>query len=289
MIWIWLALLAPLLWAGSNIFDKYALEKVTRGVYDFLFFGTVGTFFIALLAFAVFGLGEIGRAALVPVAGGFLLQFSYLFYSHALAREDASYIAPLYITYSVVVLIVGFFFGETLTPVQILAFFIMFFGAMILSLRELSFEIFHYRTAALLMLPAILLISLYVVFINYSLDVLSFTDTFIYDAVGFSLAGLSLMLVPAWRGEIVKGIKKASLRKLGLFLFNDTLDVSGHLVFKYALLLAPSAGLVAVLGGIQPFYVLVLGVLFTLFLPRIISEKITRKEITQKIAGTIII
>jgi drug/metabolite transporter (DMT)-like permease len=289
MTWIWLALLAPLLWAGSSLFDKYALTHLTRGIYDFLFFGTIGGFFIAILAFLVFGLDEIGVRMLVPIAGGFLLQFSYLFYSHALKREDASYIVPLYITYSAVVLVVGFFFGETLMPVQILAFFVMFFGSWVLSLRKLSFAIFHFRTAALLMLPAIVFLSFHVLLINHSLNILSFTDTYIYDAAGFSLAGLSLMLVPMWRREIMRGIKTGTPRKFGLFLFNGALDVSGHLIFKYALLLAPSAALVAVLGGIQPFYVLILGLLFTLLLPRIISENITKKEIAQKMVGVIVI
>jgi len=47
--------------------------------------------------------------------------------------------------------------------------------------------------------------------------------------------------------------------------------------------------LVAVLGGIQPFYVLALGVFFTIFLPKIVKENITRQEIAQKVIGASII
>lgn len=289
MTWILLALLGPILWAGSNIFDKYALDKVSRGSYDFLFFGTFGSFFIVLLTLGVFGVEYIGPFILVPIIAGFFLQYSYLFYSYALQKEDASYVVPLYITYSVVVLLFSPLFGETITQIQFISFGIVFLGALVLSLEKLSFEIFNYRKGALLMLPAILLISFYVLFINYSLETLSFADTFIYDLIGFSLAGLSLMLVPSWRKEIIDGIKTASMRKYALFLVNDTLDMSGHLVYKYALLLAPSASLVAVLGGIQPFYVLILGGLFTVFLPKIVTENITRKEVLQKTIGVTII
>src|SRR3989338_5498820 len=102
MSWIALALLAPLFWAGSNILDKYSLEKVSRGTYDFLFFGTLGAVLIVLALAAIFGLDKIGILALIPFAGGFLIQCSYLFYSYALLREDASYVVPLYITYSAV-------------------------------------------------------------------------------------------------------------------------------------------------------------------------------------------
>lgn len=287
--WILLALIGPLLWAGSNIFDKYALDKISRGNYDFLFFGTIGSFFIALLTLGVFGIEYFGLFVLIPIIAGFLLQYSYLFYSYALQKEDASYVVPLYITYSVVVLLLSPLFGETITQLQLISFGVVFLGALVLSLEKLSFEIFSFRKGALLMLPAILLISFHVLFVNHSLKTISFVDTFIYDMIGFSLAGLSLMLIPKWRKEIIEGIKSATMRKYTLFLINDTLDMSGHLVYKYALLLAPSASLVAVLGGIQPFYVLVLGGLFTLFLPSVIHENITRKEILQKVIGATII
>jgi len=289
MTWILLALLAPLFWAGSNLFDKYALDKLTRGPYDFLFFGTIGSFFLVFITLGVFGLDFIGLFIFVPIAAGFLVQYSYLFYSYALQREDASYVVPLYITYAVVVLLFSPLFGETVTNIQLVAFGVVFLGALILSLEKLSFEIFRYRKAAILMIPGIFLLSFAILLTNLSLDVLSFSDTFIYDTIGFSIAGLSLMLVPKWRVEIFKGIRTANIRKYAFFLVNDTLDVSGHLIYKYALLFAPSASLVAVLGGIQPFYVLVLGGLFTLFLPHIIKENITRREVVQKVLGVVII
>ncbi len=289
MTWILLALLAPLLWAGSNIFDKYALEKQSRGNYDFLFFSSIGAFFVTILAFWAFRLDHIGWIALLPIFAGFLIQYSYLFYSFALNREDASYIVPLYITYSVVVLILSPLFGETVTKLQLVAFAIVFLGAVVLSMERLSLEIFKYRKGALIMIPAIVLLSFYTLFVNHSLKMMSFSDVFIYDMFGFSLAAFSLMIVPKWRREIVSGIKKATMRKFSLFLFNDTLDMTGHLVFKFALLVAPSASLVAVLGGVQPFYVLVLGLLFTIFLPKIVKENITRDEVIQKVVGATII
>lgn len=289
MTWIILALLAPLFWAASNIFDKYALEKISRGSYDFLFFGTIGNFIIFFITFGVFRLEYIGLFAFLPIVAGFLLQYSYLFYTYALQKEDASYIVPLYITYSVVVLLISPLFGESINKIQLISFGIVFLGALILSLKELSFEIFKYRKAALLMLPAILLISFYVLFLNRSLEVISFTDTFIYDALGFSLAGLSLMLVPKWRAEIISGIKTAKIKKFTLFLINDTLDMSGHLAYKFALLIAPSVSLVAVLGGIQPFYVLIIGGLFTIFIPSVVKENIELKEVIQKVLGATII
>lgn len=288
-MWIFLALLGPLLWAGSNIFDKYVLDKASKGNYDFLFFGILANFFVAILALGVFGVEYFGPFIIIPILAGLFLQYSYLFYSYALQKEDASYVIPLYITYSVVVLLFSPLFGETITKVQFIAFGIVFFGALVLSLERLSFELLKYRRAAILMLPAILLLSFYSLFVNHSLKTLSFVDTFIYDLIGFSLGGVSLLLIPKWRKEIIEGIKSATMRKYTLFLVNDSMDMFGHLVYKYALLLGPSASLVAVLGGIQPFYVLIIGGLFTIFLPHIIKENITTREVLQKVIGVTII
>lgn len=293
MLWIALALLAPLFFAGSNILDKYALDKISRGNYDFLFFGTVGTFVMGFLALAAFGLEEVSWFVLIPIAGGFCLQYSYLFYSYALNYEDASYVVPLYITQSVFTLLLGsLFFKEGINGTQFIAFIVVFLGALVLSLEKLSFKIFHYkkyRKGALLMVPAMIFYALYTLLANESLERISFSDTFIYDALGMCLGVGMFFLVPAWRTEIFQGIKRATVRKYNFFLFNDTLDMTGQLIYKMALLMAPSASLVAVLEGIQPFYVLIIGLFFTLYFPKIIRENIELDEVVQKVLGVMII
>ncbi|HAG27430.1 TPA: hypothetical protein DCG61_01445 [Patescibacteria group bacterium] len=288
-MWIALALLAPLLWAASNIFDKYALSKLSKGSYEFIFLGSLASFLIIFLTIPIFGLEKIGVVALWAILSGVSLQFSYLFYSYALEEEDASYVIPLYITYAVVVLLLGPLFGESITTHQYISFAIVFIGALILSQVKLSLSIHKYRKGALWMIPAIILLSFYTLFFHNSLQYLTFTDAFIYTEIGFALSGVSLLIVPKWRKEILSGIKEASLKKMKFFLLNDVVDLSGHLLFQYALFIAPSASLIAVIGGVQPFYVLVLGLFFTFLFPQIVSEKVTKQEITQKLIGTVII
>ncbi len=289
MTWIILALLAPMFWATSNIFDKYSLEKNSRGSYDFIFFGTIGNFFILVLTYFAFGVEVFSPVVLFPIAAGFVLNYSYLFYSHALKREDASYVVPLYVTYSIFVLIFSWLLGERITGVQLIAFCTVFVGAVFLALEKMSFDIFKYRKAAMIMIPAILLVSANVLLVDHALEVLPFVDVFFYDVFGFCLSGLSLFLVPSWRREVITGIKTATLRKFKLFFINDTIDLSGHLLYQYALFIAPSVSLVAVLGGIQPFYVLILGSISTVFFPKIVKENISQQEIIQKVIGVGII
>jgi drug/metabolite transporter (DMT)-like permease len=290
MTWIFLALLAPFFWAGSNIFDKYALEKISSGVYDFIFFGSIGSFITMIVLWLFVGVEETGIVIIAPIAAGFILNYSYLFYSHALNKEDASRVVPLYITYPVFVLALSYvFLGERLGALELIVFFIILLGAFILGTEKITRRGVHYNKALLFMLPAVLLISLYVIITGYAVQQMSLTDIFIYDFLGVIGAAFSLFLVPRWRREIISGIKKATMKKYGLFFLNDVIDLAGHVVYLTALSVAASVSMVAVLGGIQPFYVLAIAALATLFFPKIVSENIEKSVVMRKIIGTSVV
>lgn len=290
MSWIVLSLLAPLFWAGSNIFDKYALEKVSRGVFDFLFFGSIGSTFVFLLTFFVYGTEFLFPYSLYAIVSGFLLNVSYLFYAHALEKEDASNIVPLYISYAAFVLLFNVvLFGETLSSIQLLAFAIIFSGALFLSVETFDFKSIRWRDGAKYMAPAIIIIALSITLFNQSLTGIDFVSAFVLDMGGFALSGVALLLVGAWRKEIFTGVREAGIKKYTLFLINDIMDLAGHLAYKYALVLAPAASLVAAINGIQPFYVLLIGLFLTIFLPSVIKEDISAKTLLQKTLGALVI
>lgn len=197
---------------------------------------------------------------------------------------------PIYVSYAVFVLIFNtLFFGETLTGTQLLSFAVIFGGGLFLSIETFGLSAMKYRDGALHMLPAVIILAISITLFNQSLSGLDFVSAFVLDMGGFALAGSSLLLIPTWHREIRAGIRSASLKKFKLFLVNDTIDLSGQLAYKYALMLAPAASLVAAINGIQPFYVLVLGLLFTIFLPHIIKEDVTTGALLQKMIGVVVI
>lgn len=51
----------------------------------------------------------------------------------------------------------------------------------------------------------------------------------------------------------------------------------------------PSAALVTVMFGVQPFYLLVIGIFLTAFFPSIIREDISKEAIKQKLIGIVTI
>lgn len=101
-----------------------------------------------------------------------------------------------------------------------------------------------WREGAFYMIPAVLIIAVSITLFNQSLNGLDFMSAFVLDMGGFALSGAALLLVGPWRREIVDGAKTATLHKFKLFLINDAIDLTGHLAYKYALVLAPAARIV---------------------------------------------
>ena len=227
---------------------------------------------------------------LFALLGGAFINYGYIFYAKALEKSDSSRVVPLFQTIPIFILILGtLFFQEFIAGQQLVGFFIVFVGGILLSINKDIAGKRKLGSGFWLMLTSSFLISVSILFSDTVLEQTSFITLFTYDVIGFSLAGFSLLLYTPWRKNIASGLKRARTKKYSLFLLNDVIDVSGHICYKFALIGAPSAALVAVMGGSQPFFLLILGTLVTIFAPKIITEDISKKAITQKLIGVIII
>jgi hypothetical protein len=74
---------------------------------------------------------------------------------------------------------------------------------------------------------------------------------------------------------------------LTLSVAADTLSMAARIMLNSATLLAPLA-LVTFVSNIQPFFVIVLGVLLTMFAPHIGTEAIARRHLGQKVLCTMV-
>ena len=307
MEWVFFALAAPFWWAISNLLDKFTLTKLSRGVPDFIFFGTIGNalFFAALVA--VRGIERVPLLLMVyGISAGFLINGAYVLYAKALDRADASRVAPLFQTIPIFVLIIGYvFLGEALSRVELAGFLLVLSGGFILSFNRGALNRFkHIRAAALsifvafasrvdagfwYMLGASAFVGVSTIFTNYVLEQTSFWTTVTYDSFGFSLAALSLLVYPPWRKEIFAGLETATPKKYFWFFLNDIVDLLGHLFYKLALFAAPAAALVSMMLGVSPFYLLVLGFLATIIAPSFVREDISRRALAHKMFGICVI
>ena len=286
MSWVSLSLLAPLFWASSNFVDKYILGKYTRGIFDFLFFSTITSWFLFVGLFFFIGMPGLSVYFWIPIVTGVILIYSYGFYGKALEQGDTSPLVILSTLTPVVTVILAFILlGQTLSSNEFLAFIIVLIGAFMVSLEK-SKNIFIKGFGMILI--AILMWSVMTLLIDYGLTKMSFWDYFILDNLGSALAGLTLFVIPAMRKQIIDGLKTATAGKYVWFSGNNLLDFFGQMSIKKALAIGPSAGLVAVVMQVQSFYAIVIGIVLTIFLPNIIREDISIGILVKKCIGALI-
>ncbi len=286
MSWIFLSLLAPLFWSGSNFVDKYILGKYTKSIYDFLFFSSITCwiFFFGILIFV--GIPELSLYSLVPLATGMTLLYSYGFYGKALEKGDTSALTILFNLIPVFTVILGYIFlDQTLSSSQLLAFVIILSGALIISFDKNKKS---FIKGFWLILMAIIMWSIMTISIDYGLTKMSFWDYFLLDNLGSGIAGLTLFIIPSIRHRVITGIRSASKHKFIWFTWNNILDFFGQMSIKKALSFAPAAGLVSVISQVQSFYAIVIGIILTLLIPHTIKEDISRITLTKKILGAMI-
>ncbi|MEK7073052.1 MAG: EamA family transporter [Patescibacteria group bacterium] len=286
MHWILLSLLGPLFWALSNFVDKYILGKHTKGIFDFLFFSTITSWFFFVILFGFVGMPELTVYSWIPILTGVFLIYSYGFYAKALEQGDTSALVILFKLIPVVTLILAFIFlGQTLSSHELLGFFIVLVGATIVSFEK-SRGVFIKGFGMILI--AIFMWSVMTLFIDYGLTKMSFWDYFLLDTLGSALAGLTLFVIPAMRRQIIDGLKTATMGKYVWFSGNNLLDFFGQMSVKKALAIAPSAGLVMVVTQVQSFYAIVIGIVLTLLIPKIIKEDISRFTLVKRFVGALI-
>lgn len=288
MNWLILAFLAPLLWAFSNFIDKYLVEKHFKGGIGSLFLYS-SIIIPAILCLLIFVFKpEVLEMNLVPaILMGIngIIYITYLLpYYKALDKADASSVVPIFQSIPVFTYILALFvLGEALTQTQIIASTMILAGAVGISLKFEGKKIKFKFDVVMLMLLASLMVSINsVLFKFFALD-FDYWTVFFWECVGILIFGIFLFIFAnKYRREFISSLKKNGSRVLSLNALNEIIDIIAIMVFSYAWLLAPIA-LVSVINGFQPFFVFILGIILTLFFPKIIKEDISKGAILQKI------
>jgi drug/metabolite transporter (DMT)-like permease len=293
MSWFFIALWAPFLLACANHNDKLLLSRYLEDknigsivIFSSLFSG-VAIPIVLFIQPDVYDLSLVQGSALV--ATGMLSVFAAVCYLYALDIDEASFVTPLYQTVPILAYFLGYFIlGETITLAQGLGSFIIIVGAIALSFefgqRGMRFK----RNVVALMLGASFLSAINgVIFKLIALDK-GFWISLFWGFVGQVMAGLTLLVcVPSYRRGFLGLFKQQKFAVVGLIALSRTLFSVSEAITLYATLLAPVA-LVLLVNSFQPLFVFVLGIVLTLFLPRVAKESLGRTKMLQKGLGIVL-
>lgn len=294
MIWFFIALIGPFMYALTNHIDKILLEKYFKegGVGTIILFSSllsvIALPFLFLADRTIFDVSGTKILALAIV--GILNVLVLWFYLLALKNEEASVAVVFYQLVPVFGYVLGYFIlGEVLTQLQIIAIVTIIFGTTIISFEIDSENKFHLRKKTVLpMLAAAFFWALEsVIFKAVALEENVWRSLF-WEHLMLVLVGIIIFVsVRSYRTHFLSAIRNNSKRILSLNVVNESLYILGNISFGFAYMLAPIA-LVLLTESFQPIFVLAIGIFLTIFFPKISIEKIQAKHLWQKIFAIIV-
>jgi len=283
MNWFLYAIASPALYSITNYIDKFLVEKRIKNP---LFVPTFVGLIILLLGILILAIKHFPVLPLMPltliILSGVFLYIYLIPYFQALVLEETSRIVPLFGASPIFVLGMSYLFlGESLSMRQIFGFVLILIGGFAITSKQIDLNIFIPRKTFWLMMVSALLWSLTVILFKFVVISSDFWTTFAYESIGTGLAAIVVIIVK-WNEIHLFMTKSFKGDIIILFILNAIFGVIAQYSFSVALLLAPAA-LVSVIGGTQPFFVLIFGVFLSLFFPHIIKENIERKVLVSKI------
>jgi drug/metabolite transporter (DMT)-like permease len=293
MTWLFFALLAPFLFALTNHIDKILLARYFANVKatTLLFYTVIVS---ALIAIGIVSFKPSVLNVPLPDAGlmfaaGVIFYFAIMPFIKALSIEEASRVIPIFQIQPVFAYIFGVaLFNETLSVSQVLAGVIIVAGALLINLDLDNRRRFKWVVFGLVALSCLLFMleSATFKFVggNYG-----FWDATFYQYLGTAVGGVFAFVVSrGYRADFNKVSKEGGIKVLAGATVSAMLSMGGRMAFNYSLLLAPLV-MVQLVQGTQAIFVLVIGTLLAIFIPKYGKENISRKHMAQKIVSILIV
>lgn len=288
MIWVLFVIIASALWGFCNIIDqilrkRYIKDSVVLSIY----FGFSGLLLLLIPLFKEVAIPPLFDILILLVVG-ILGIFGAMLYVYSISVEEVSRVVPLWGISPIFVLLMAFLFlGERLTSSQLLAFFLILAGCFLISLRHIK-GLFKLSRAFFPMVLSGFIFAVTSILIKFIYSRMDFWTTLVWLGIGQVTASLLILLFKKHRTNFIKSLKSLKPQIAGVVVVNESIAVIARIFYNYALLLGP-VSLVYVLSGTGGFFVLLYATLFSLFLPEMVKEEITKKVLLTKIIAIILI
>jgi uncharacterized membrane protein len=293
-MWYFYALLGPAIWALLNHLDKYLLGRFLKedapGPVLVVFTGFAGL--VVAAAILLFGPGVVALApwqAFSVMGAGVVLVASYIPYMQAMQKDEASIVASLYRLTPLFVFILSYVvLGESLRPRQMVGGLVTVAASVALVVdfdkggRGLKLSTFFLMCAACLMNAGTVVIFKFIALRA------SFWSSVFWQYVGTGAFSVALICaLPSYRGTLLALLRSREAYILvPVTLSGEALNLLANLAVSFAGLFAPLA-LISIVTGLHPLFVLVYGILLTLFFPAFGTERLTRHHILQKVVAIV--
>lgn len=293
MNWIVFSLLSAFTAALINHIDKYLLEKHFRsgGIGALVIFsaliGVPASVAIGLIRPEVVNLSL--STAIVIAMSGATYVLAVIPYLHALEKDEASVVAPLLMTTPIISYTLGYIFlGERLSFHQIIAFSLILVGSLGLITEVSKKKRLKIKKSVyiLSLLTATALATNSILFKYFAVSE-SFWTTSFWEYIGFSVTAIFIMaVVKTYRKQFLRTLNRNKLSAITINTINEIIALTSKILLNYASFIVTVVALsYLIVESAQPLFVIVIGIILTLFFPSISQENISFKHVTKKFAS----
>jgi drug/metabolite transporter (DMT)-like permease len=308
-MWLSVAVIAYFINAGVYVADKFLLSKKMHSSITYAFYVGIWSIFNFVILFFAPWMPNFRELSLDLLAGGLFL-ITLIFWYKALHQSEATRVVPIVgALVPIFSFILSFIFlDETLSERQFLAFLILIYGGILISVKRTKFyavkEVWErfrgvfgnvlggihaqYRPAQRLILNSVVsafFFAAYYVLIKYIYSNQPFIGGFVWSRLGTFIGVILILFVPSWRKSIAEHRKGAQAPgNLSFFLFIRLLAAAAFIMLNWAISLG-SIALINSLQGVQYAFLILLVLFLSAKFPKFVNEELGGGVMVQKIIG----
>lgn len=281
--WIIFVLLSQSIWAVCSMIDKNVISKGhIKNPLVYITLNGLSNFWIFFLL-PFFDFGHLGiKGILAALASSITAYAGVALYYKAVNYDEISRIVMLNQFTPVFVILLSFFtIGEMLSGYQ-LAGFLMLIGAGIAVSYHKYRSSFRLSKSFYYMLLSTFLIAIAYITAKYVFSEVSFWGgVLLLRVTGF--IPLALLFAPSIRKEFITAFRKMKLRIKGMLGFKIAVDGIASILSDFAIFLGPVSLVSALSNATMPLLVFALALLSSIYLPKFVSEDLSRTNILIKL------
>lgn len=291
--WVILSAFAAFFWALVTHTDKYLISRYAKNSEPgalLIFSALAGVPVVIAIGLLVEGLNEIKFIdILFAITAGIVFIMGLIPYIYALENDETSNVAPLFLLAPLFSLVLArLILGEIITTAQLIGMGVLLFGSFWISIENDKKIGFRFKTLLLMTLASVAVALNALLFKGvYELDTKFWVIVF-WEHIGYVLAGCALMIYKPFYKQFKLMLVTNKSKIIGLNIVNEGFAITGNFLFHYATLLTAIALVETVAQGLEPIFVLLIGLLISALFPKINDANITRYKTFQKLAGIIL-
>jgi drug/metabolite transporter (DMT)-like permease len=312
-MWLLITIGGYLINAGVYTADKFLLSKRIHSSISYAFFVGIWSIFNLVLLPLAFWVPD-QRQLFTDLLAGMLFLIALIAWYKALHQSEATRVVPIVgaLTPVFSLMLSYIFLDETFTQNQLLAFFILIAGGVLISVKETRMYAWRavaeriknivgnmlghisaeYRPTRRLIFNSILsalCFAVYYVLIKYIYLDQPFVGGFVWSRLGTFLGCIIILFVPQWKKLIAEHQRDARKPKnLAFFLSVRIVAALAFIMLNWAISLG-SVAMVNALQGVQFLFLIIIVLVLSSKYPHILKEELGRGVLAQKFIGMILI